>query len=234
MNQKCNDLLLIKSAQEGDEESFNEVFASNQLLIYSLLKKYHIQKNEYEDVKSCANIGLIQAINKFDFSYNVSFSTYAVPLILGEIKKYFKENSLLKVSRGNKERYLKIIKAKEELEKELFRSPCLKEIASFIDEPIEEVISSLEANTTLTYLDESVSQDEDLSLMNIVGDPSFSLDKIEINLALEKLNKKERLFIDLRFYQGLSQVEIAKRLFISQVQVSRIETKILEKLKSIV
>ena len=86
----------------------------------------------------------------------------------------------------------------------------------------------------MTYLDESVSQDEDLSLMNIVGDPSFSLDKIEINLALEKLNKKERLFIDLRFYQGLSQVEIAKRLFISQVQVSRIETKILEKLKSIV
>ena len=229
-----DNLELLKKAKEGDKEALEEFYKENQKLVYSLIKRYNIYKYEYEDVLSDANYGLLMAIRKFDFSYGVSFSTYAVPLILGEIKRHFRDSSLLRVSRSKKELYLRVNKGIEELEGLLLRSPTLEEIAKHINESQEEIIEALESNNKVYSLDESIGEENDNSILNNVEDNSLSMiDQVSINLALEKLDKKERLIITLRYFDGLSQQEVSERLNYSQVQISRLESKILEKLKSL-
>lgn len=230
-----DNLELLKKAKEGDKEAFEEFYKENQKLVYSLLKRYNIHKYEYEDVLSDANYGLLMAISKFDFSYGVNFSTYAVPLILGEIKRHFRDSSLLRVSRSKKELYLKINKAIDELESLLLRSPTLDEIANHINETREDIIEALDSNNKVFSLDEEISDDNDNTLINNVSDKGISIfDQVSIKLALEKLEKKERLIIELRYFDGLSQQEVSERLNYSQVQISRLETKILEKLKTLI
>lgn len=229
-----DNLELLKKAQEGDKEALEEFYKENQKLVYSLIKRYNIYKYEYEDVLSDANYGLLMAIKKFDFSYGVSFSTYAVPLILGEIKRHFRDSSLLRVSRSKKELYLKVNKGIEELEGLLLRSPTLEEISKHINEPQEEIIEALESNNKIFSLDESIGEENDNSILNNIEDNSLSMiDRVSINLALEKLDKKEKLIITLRYFDGLSQQEVSERLNYSQVQISRLESKILEKLKTL-
>lgn len=230
-----DNLELLKKVKQGDSEAFDIFYKENQKLVYSLMKRYHIRQHEYEDVLSNANYGLLMAINRFDFSYGVSFSTYAVPLILGEIKRYFRDSSILKVSRSKKELYLKINKAIDNLEEKLLRSPTIEEISEFINESKEDIIEALDSNNYIYSLDESISEDNDSSILNNIEDKQISLDdKLSIKFALEKLDKKERLIITLRYYDGLSQQEIGERLNLSQVQVSRLENKILEKLKTLI
>lgn len=230
-----DNLELLKKAQEGDKEAFEEFYKENQKLVYSLMKRYNVQKHEYDDVLGDANYGLLMAISKFDFSYGVSFSTYAVPLILGEIKRHFRDSSLLRVSRSKKELYLKIQKAIDELEGELLRSPTLEEISSYINEPKEDIIESLDSNNRVFSLDENMNEDSDSSILSNVEDKSNNLfDKMDIHLALEKLSKKEQLIIKLRYFEGYSQTEVSERLNYSQVQISRLEAKILEKMKELI
>lgn len=230
-----DNLSLLKKAKEGDKEALEEFYKENQKLVYSLIKRYNIYKSEYEDVLSDANYGLLMAINKFDFSYNVSFSTYAVPLILGEIKRHFRDSSLLRVSRSKKELFLKINKGIEDLEASLLRSPTLEEISKYINESKEDIIESLDSNSKIYSLDEKIGEDNDNTLISNVEDNSLNMiDRVSINLALEKLDKKERLIITLRYFDGLSQQEVSERLNYSQVQISRLETKILEKLKTLI
>jgi RNA polymerase sporulation-specific sigma factor len=230
-----DNLELLKRAQEGDKEAFEEFYKENQKLVYSLMKRYNVQKSEYEDVLGDANYGLLMAISKFDFSYGVSFSTYAVPLILGEIKRHFRDSSLLRVSRSKKELYLKIQKAIDELEGKLLRSPTLEEISSFINEPKEDIIESLDSNNRVFSLDENMNEDSESSILSNVEDKSNNLfDKMDIRLALEKLSKKEQLIIKLRYFEGYSQTEVSERLNYSQVQISRLESKILEKMKELI
>ena len=230
-----DNLELLKKAKEGDKEAFEEFYKENQKLVYSLLKRYNIHNYEYEDVLGDANYGLLMAIAKFDFSYGVNFSTYAVPLILGEIKRHFRDSSLLRVSRSKKELYLKINKAIDELESLLLRSPSLDEFANHINETREDIIEALDSNNKVFSLDEEISDDNDNTLINNVSDKGISIfDQVSIKLALEKLEKKERLIIELRYFDGLSQQEVSERLNYSQVQISRLETKILEKLKTLI
>ena len=230
-----DNLELLKKAKEGDKEAFEEFYKENQKLVYSLLKRYNIHKNEYEDVLADANYGLLMAISKFDFSYGVNFSTYAVPLILGEIKRHFRDSSLLRVSRSKKELFLKINKAIDELESIHLRSPSIDEISEYINESREDVIEALDSNNKVFSLDESISEDNDNTLINSVSEKGLSLfDQVGIKLALEKLEKKERLIIELRYFDGLSQQEVSDRLNYSQVQISRLESKILEKLKTLI
>lgn len=230
-----DNLELLRKAKEGDKESFELFYKENQKLVYSLMKRYHIRQYEYDDVLSDANYGLLMAISKFDFSYGVSFSTYAVPLILGEIKRHFRDSSLLRISRSKKELFLKINKAIDDLENKLFRSPSIEEISEYINESKEDIIEALDSNNLVYRLDESISDDNENSMLNNVEDKSLSIfDQTSLNLALEKLDKKERLIIQLRYYDGLSQQEVSERLNYSQVQVSRLENKILEKLKTLI
>lgn len=230
-----DNLELLKKAKEGDKEAFEEFYKENQKLVYSLMKRYHIRQYEYDDVLSDANYGLLMAISKFDFSYNVSFSTYAVPLILGEIKRHFRDSSLLRVSRSKKELFLKVNKAIDELESILLRSPSIDEISSHINESREDIIDALDSNLRLSSLDESISEDNETTILNNIEDKKMNmLDEVSLKLALEKLDKKERLIIQLRYFDGLSQQEVSDRLNYSQVQISRLESKILEKLKTLI
>lgn len=230
MNKESRDYFLLKKIKEKDQNAFNEFYLKNEPLVYSLLRKYVHKTKDYEELVMCAKYGLVLAIYNFDLSYDTMFSTYAVPLILGEIKKYFKNLNLIKVSRRNQDLHKKIIEANDLLEKKLNRSPQVEEIASLLNVPLEDVIESLSSSINVSYLDEEIS--EDTSRMDLISDNALPLEnKVELNLALENLDKKERLVIELRYFYGFTQQEVSKRLNMSQVQVSRIETKTLAKLK---
>lgn len=225
-----NDIELLKKAQKGDDASFNEFFKNNIRLVYSLLKRYDIKKSEYEDVLQEAKYGLCLAMKKYDFKYGVNFSTYAVPIILGEIRRYFRENYAIKVTRSIKELSSKISTF-------LISNPTynIENLMEEFNESKERIIEAISLKNYILSLDETMYDNDDETLINNVSNEDMSLfDRTSLSLALDKLDKKEKLIMELRYYGGYSQVEVSKRLNISQVQVSRMETKILNKLRELI
>ena len=225
-----NDIELLKKAQKGDDASFNEFFKNNIRLVYSLLKRYDIKKSEYEDVLQEAKYGLCLAMKKYDFKYGVNFSTYAVPIILGEIRRYFRENYAIKVTRSIKELSSKINTF-------LISNPTynIENLIEEFNESKERIIEAISLKNYILSLDETMYDNDDETLINNVSNEDMSLfDRTSLSLALDKLDKKEKLIMELRYYGGYSQVEVSKRLNISQVQVSRMETKILNKLRELI
>lgn len=234
MNKESSDYILLKRIKENDKEAFNSFYFKNEPLVYSLLKKYIHKTKDYEELVMCGKYGLILAIKNFDLSYDVMFSTYAVPIILGEIKKYFKNLSIVKVSRKDKDLYRQINFISDELEIKLGRSPTLEEISETLNCPLEDIVEAISSNKSVMYLDEEFD-DEVTTKIELVKDDSISIiDQVSLNMALESLSKKERLIIELRYYDGLTQQEVSERLNISQVQVSRIESKTLKTLKELI
>ena len=220
---------LCKEIQANKASSLEILIKQNTNLIYSLMKRFNYSIDEKDDIFSCAKYGLIKASKNFNSSFNCVFTTYAVPLILGEIKKYFRDNSSLHVSRGYKDLYKEILKAQEILEKDN-KIVSLQEISNYLHVSYEDVLLSYEAHYSISSLDASIGED-DICLGDMISSEDNLIDNCSLNLALQKLDKKERLLIQLRYFDGYTQNEVAQRLFISQVQVSRLEKKILEKLK---
>lgn len=220
---------LCKEIQANKASSLEILIKQNANLIYSLMKRFNYSIDEKDDIFSCAKYGLIKASKNFNSSFNCVFTTYAVPLILGEIKKYFRDNSSLHVSRGYKDLYKEILKAQEILEKDN-KIVSLQEISNYLNVSYEDVLLSYEAHYSISSLDASIGED-DICLGDMISSEDNLIDNCSLNLALQKLDKKERLLIQLRYFDGYTQNEVAQRLFISQVQVSRLEKKILEKLK---
>lgn len=230
MNKESEDYLLLSRIKNKDQQAFDEFYAKNEPLVYSLLQKYAHKAKDYEELVMCAKYGLVLAIYNFDLSYDVMFSTYAVPMILGEIKKYFKNLSAVKISRRFQDLRKKINEANDLLHEQYNRSPTVEEISAFLDEPSEDILEAMSSFLPIGSLDESVN--EDTLRIEMIKDDSLSIiDRMDLNLALEGLNKKERLIIELRYFDGLTQQEVSERLHISQVQVSRIEAKTLNRLK---
>ena len=205
-------------------------------LVFSLVQRFSGRGYEVEDLFQIGTIGLIKAIDKFDLSYNVKFSTYAVPMIIGEIRRFLRDDGPLKISRSLKENAYRISKKRESLTEELGREPTLQEIASEIELSLDEIILSLNAMQKPTSIYETLYQDD--------GDPIYILDqlsadpeteiwfeKIIFKEALGKLPAKERDILIMRFIQDMTQTEIAKIINLSQVQVSRLERQALCKLK---
>lgn len=222
---------LCEEIQNNSPKALEQLISQNTKLIYSLMNRFKYNKYEKEDLFSCAKIGLIKASKNFNTSFNCLFSTYAVPLILGEIKKYFRENSSLHISRSIKDLYREINKAQEILESEKQREITLQEIASFLNVSLEDVLIAYEANNQVCSLDSYLNNDESISLMDTISCNDNHEIKRDLSLAIDKLDKKERIIIELRYFQGYTQFEVAQRLYMSQVQISRLEKKILEKLK---
>ncbi len=222
---------LCDEIQNGNLGSLEILLQQNTKLIYSLMNRFRYNKYEKEDLFSCAKLGLIKASKNFNKSFNCLFSTYAVPLILGEIKRYFRENSSLHISRSIKDLYREINKAQEILEAKNQKEATLQEISEYLNVSLEDILISCEANNQISSLDSYLNSDESICLMDTISSEDNLEIKRDLSLALEKLDKKERLIIELRYFQGFSQTEVANRLFLSQVQVSRLEKKILEKLK---
>lgn len=228
-----NDQLFL-AAQQGSEEALTTLYLANKKLIYSLIKRYAFQSQEYEDLVSVGSIGLIKAIQNFKVEYNLCFSTYAVPLILGEIRRYFREKNGIRVSRGLKEKGAEVQKYIEMYLSVNQKEPTVQEIAQHLNMNDEDVIMALESGYQVTSLDKKRGNDEDTDLKDMFGEDNSSSirDKLDIDMAMSILDSKEKLFIQLRYYDNLTQQEIGERFFMNQVAVSRMEKRILDKMKN--
>ena len=230
-------LALIGRSHQGDKEARDTLFKENTGLIYSVAKRFLGRGVEMEDLFQIGSIGLLKAVDHFDPSYEVRFSTYAVPMIVGEIKRFLRDDGILKVSRSLKENCGRIYQAKEKLEKELGREPGLDEIAAEVELSLEEVILALESTAEVESLHKTIYQGDgnDISLMDRLREKENgqeqALDRIFLDEMLQSLDARERQLIGMRYFQNRTQTEIAAELGVSQVQVSRMEKRILKKLK---
>ena len=190
-----------------------------------------------EDLIQIGSIGLLKAVDHFNASFEVKFSTYAVPMIAGEIKRYLRDDGILKVSRSLKENCVRIYSAREKLEKELGREPVMEEIAQSAQLSVDEVVMSLESGAEVESLHKIIYQGDgnDISLMDRLQEKEngqdAALNRIFLDEILKKLDARERQLIGMRYFKDMTQTEIAAEMGISQVQVSRMEKRILKELK---
>lgn len=228
---------LILRAQHGDEEAKNQLVNENMGLVWSLVRRFAGRGYELEDLFQIGSIGLLKSIDKFDLSFNVKFSTYAVPMIVGEIKRFLRDDGMLKVSRSLKETAYKARMVKEELLKEFNREPTIGEIAAGLDMEVEEVAYALESSSEVESLNSVIYQGDGkpITLSEKIDEAptvqSNLIDKIMLTELIERLLPIERELITMRYFEDRTQTEIAEALKISQVQVSRIEKRILKKMK---
>lgn len=230
-------LALIGRAHQGDKEARDTVFEENVGLIYSVAKRFLGRGVEMEDLFQIGSIGLLKAVDKFDLTFEVKFSTYAVPMIAGEMKRFLRDDGMLKVSRSLKENHYRLFQTREELEMKLGREPTLLELSQAMELPVEELVLTMESKTEVESLHKTIYQGEgtEISLMDKLPEKENRQEQIFNKLFLEEilntLNAKERQLIYMRYFQERTQTEIAKELGVSQVQVSRMEKKILGKLR---
>ncbi len=229
-------LKLVKLAQSGDEDAKNTLIKENTPLVKCVIKHYKMKGIEYEDLFQLGCVGFVKAINKFDTSYNVKFSTYAVPMILGEVKRYLRDEGYIKVSRSTKHQATEIKKFIEKYIAEYSYTPSLEVIAKEFKMDVQEVVFTLDATKLPLSIYDNVDDDDSSSLADKITNenenPNLTLEKITLKNLINKLPPKERKIIILRYFQDRTQMEIAEELGVSQVQVSRIENKILKDLKS--
>ena len=226
--------LIIKS-QQGDHDAKDKIVNSNLRLVWSVVQRFINRGYEPDDLFQIGSIGLIKAIDKFDLSYEVKFSTYAVPMIIGEIQRFIRDDGSVKVSRSVKELSQKIKKTRDHLSKTLARTPRISEIAESLSVATEEVVFAMEANRQPKSIYETVFENDGdpIYLMDQITDSDEEkwFDKIALADAIKDLPERERLIIYLRYFKDQTQTEVAGRLGISQVQVSRLEKKILNHIK---
>lgn len=228
---------LLNLAKGGDEKAKEDIIKENSGLIWSIVKKFKGRGHELEDLYQIGSIGLLKCIEKFDMSYDVKFSTYAVPMIIGEIKRFLRDDGMIKISRPLKELSVKAKYAREELIQKSGSEPTIEELADYLLVDKEELIMAMDAGREVESIYSTVYQGD--------GTPVYLIDKLEqtqssdnniidmiaIKEILGKLKPKERQIIILRYFEDKTQSEIAKEIGISQVQVSRIEKKIIGSIK---
>ncbi|MBQ9730535.1 MAG: SigB/SigF/SigG family RNA polymerase sigma factor [Bacilli bacterium] len=234
MDQKLFKELLLK-ARSGDESAKTKIINENIPLVWSLVHRFKNTLYDKEDLFQIGCLALLKAIDKFNLDYDVQFSTYAVPIILGELKRHFRDDGAIKVSRSLKELNIRINKAKNELYYTLGREPTIEELSSYLNENCEEIVMAIEANYYPTSLNEVVYE-KDGSTINmedrIIDDQSEKFKNIlSLKEELKKLTSDEKQLIYLRYYLDLNQKTIAERFNVSQVQISRMEKKIIEKIR---
>lgn len=229
--------VLLKKSRQGDTQARERLINCNLKLVFNMVQRFHNRGYELEDLFQIGTIGLMKAIDKFDPAYEVKFSTYAVPMIIGEIRRFIRDDNPVKVSRSYKELAGRIYKSREKLTKEMGREPTVHELAEDLDVSLEEIVNSLEAVQTPASIHETVFQDE--------GDPIFILDqlakesevdevwfdKLMLKDVLSKLPVRFKQIILMRFFQDRTQMEVAEKLKISQVQVSRLERQALKQIR---
>lgn len=230
-----SNLKLLEEYKAGNESSKEDIVKANLSLVWSLVHRFSNSSYDKEDLFQIGCLGLVKAIDKFDFSYETQFSTYAVPIILGEIKRHFRDDGAIKVSRSIKELNIKITKARQELSNLNGKDPSIEELEKYLGVNKEDIFLAMESGYYPSSLSEPLYQKDGskLYLENKIGmeEDISIIDKITLQEALRSLSEKERLLITMRYYKNMNQSEIAQRFHISQVQVSRLEKKIIEKLK---
>ena len=226
--------VLIRKEQSGEKKEREVLIEQNLGLVHHIVKRFLGRGYDAEDLFQIGVIGLIKSIDKFDTSYDVKFSTYAVPLITGEIKRFLRDDGMVKVSRTLKENGMKVRYATERLGNKLNREPTLAEVAREAALTDEEVVMAMEANVQVESIYKSVYQNDgnEIFLVDQLADEKQNEQELVLNhmvlsQLISGLPQKEQKLIKLRYYQDKTQTEVAKVLGISQVQVSRLEKKIL-------
>ncbi len=226
--------VLIERAQAGEKEAREVLIEQNLGLVHHIVKRFLGRGYEAEDLFQIGVIGLIKSIDKFNTDYDVKFSTYAVPLITGEIKRFIRDDGMVKVSRSLKENGMRINYARERLSGSLNREPTLTEVAEEASLTVEEVVLAMEANVHIESIYKSVYQNDgnEIFMVDQLADEKQDeqetvLNHLVVKQLIGELPLKEQKLIKLRYYQEKTQTEVAKVLGISQVQVSRLEKKIL-------
>ncbi|MFC5603213.1 SigF/SigG family RNA polymerase sporulation sigma factor [Sporosarcina koreensis] len=228
--------LLIQQSQEGDKDARRMMVEGNTRLVWSIVQRFASRGADLEDLFQIGCIGLMKSIDKFDLTYEVKFSTYAVPMIVGEIQRFLRDDGMVKVSRSIRELSFKIRHATDDYIKNHGRSPSVSEIAEVLDVSIDEVILASDALRDPASLHEQLYENEgdSLTLMDQLRDDRSErfFDHIPLRDVVSKLNKRDQTIIYMRYYLDYTQSDIAERIGISQVQVSRLEKKILAQLKN--
>jgi RNA polymerase sigma-70 factor, sigma-B/F/G subfamily len=237
---------LILRAHNGDKAARDKLVLENIGLVYSVSRRFAGRGYELEDINQIGTIGLIKAIDKFDDSFDVRFSTYAVPMIAGEIKRFLRDDGMLKVSRSLKENGYRIKKASDELVSQNGREATIEELAAATELSVEDVVMALEANTDVESIYKTIYQNDgnevylvdklsgssgDTVRDEFAGAQEQLLNSILLEQLLAELDELEGKLIMLRYFKEMTQTQVADKLGISQVQVSRLEKKILRKLR---
>ena len=226
---------LIISAQAGDQQASEKLVAENSGLIWSVARRFMGRGAEPDDLYQLGCLGFLKAVEGFDIRYGTQFSTYAVPKIAGEIRRFLRDDGAVKVSRGLKEQALSIRSARNKLTGALGREPTIQEISRQTGFTPEE-IALAETATAATESIQRETGDEGFTLENILTDTESEermVEKIALRQAIDGLPERERLVIQLRYYHGLTQQRVAKVMSVSQVQISRIEKKALAMLRDL-
>lgn len=237
MVQVMDTLELIKRSKQGDKEARNQVVTENIGLVWSIVRRFANRGHELDDLFQIGSIGLIKAIDKFDTSFEVKFSTYAVPMITGEIKRFLRDDGMIKVSRSLKETAYKAKIASDKLGNFLGREPTIEEISKELSVPIEDIVMALESGAEVESLYKTIYQGDGNAIYLIdkleenKDENQSMIDRIALKEILDTLEEKDRDLIKLRYFYDKTQTDIAKELGISQVQVSRLEKKILKKMR---
>lgn len=228
---------LIQRSQEGDKEAREILIEENMGLIHHVVKRFLGRGVEAEDLFQIGAIGLVKAVDRFDLSFGVRFSTYAVPMIAGEIKRFLRDDSMIKISRSLKELAIRAARLREQLFMERGEEPGVEELAKLLKVEPEELVQAMDGSAEVESLQKIVYQGdgEGLSLMDKVEQGKDEEETLLCQLLLEQLlsslEPKERRLIMLRFFHDRTQTQVAEELGMSQVQVSRLEKKILQALK---
>lgn len=226
-------LALIKQAQLGDDNAKEKLIQENMPLIKSIVKRFK-GRLEYDDLMQLGAMGFTKAMMGFDDTYSVRFSTYAVPMITGEIKRFLRDDGAVKVSRFSKTLAYKISAYTDQQEKAGNPTPTVEELAQVFECDTGDIVLALDTSKMVLSLNETIDDDDDLTLGDKIADkntPENDLNKLIIKDAITKLPERERKIIILRYFRDKTQSDVATELGVSQVQVSRLENKILTKIK---
>lgn len=228
---------LLEKTKQGDREAREKLIAGNLRLVLSVIQKFTGRGENIDDLFQVGCIGLIKAIDNFDTGQNVKFSTYGVPMIAGELRRYLRDNSPIRVSRSMRDTAYKVLQAKESLMGDTQKEPTVEEIAKHLGIRREDVVFAMDAISDPVSLNEPVYSDggESICVMDQVGDTKNTdenwLEQIALSEAINRLSDRERNILALRFYDGKTQMEVASEVGISQAQVSRLEKNAISQIK---
>lgn len=227
---------LLKKVKNGDKCARDTLIGGNLRLVLSVIQRFQNRGENPDDLFQVGCIGLIKSIDNFDITQNVRFSTYAVPMIIGEIRRYLRDNNMVRVSRSIKDTAYKAMQVKENFINKFQREPTVEEIAKELDLPKEDVVIALESVVEPVSLYEPVFSDggDTIYMLDQIGDKNNDnnwLDEIALKEAIKGLSEREKKILNLRFMQGKTQMEVSSEIGISQAQVSRLEKGALDKIK---
>lgn len=234
-----NEMKLFELARKGDKVAKEKIVSDNAGLIWSIARRYIGRGYDVEEIYQIGCIGMLKAIDRFEFDYGVKFSTYAVPLISGEIKRFLRDNGMIKVSRILKQNGYKISMARQQLSAKYGREATIEELSKETHLDIEDIIMATEANKDIESIYQTVygNDGREVYLVDQIADATMytaadgMINKLMLEQTLDEMEDKHRRLIEMRYYQDKTQSEVAKELGISQVQVSRLEKKLLGQMR---